>query len=260
MAENTVPSVPRERRLTDLYRKGKEVTIGDDDGAITVYLSKVSQIENKKAVEKAQAVRVRHLRLLHAGRDDPGRAPYEDQLYAFGLDNSEDLILLANTEVLQDETLAIIARLSEEEGSEWAKDGYLTSLQEAWNGGSKSAFQLDPEDPEAKEIATELLRFEGLVEEEVEIARRQIIEAQSIRPTEDLMYEATNRVIEAESNTIWTEEFNRWRLFYSVRYNDERAQRYFVNRQEIDALDEDVYAMLWDNFQSVVSTVPEAKS
>lgn len=256
---DTPQMVPRERRLTDLYRRGKEVTVGDDEGAIKVYISKISQLENKKAVEKAQAARVRHLRLLHAPKDDPGRAPYEDQLYAFGLDNIEDLILLANTEKIQEETLAILSRLSQEEGSEWAKDGYLESLREAWNGGMQEAFQVDPENEEAAEIANELLRFEQEVEEEVELVRRQIIEAQSSRPTQELIYEATNRVIEAESNSIWAEEFNRWRLFYAVRYNDNRDERYFLNRQEIDALDDEIYEILWDHFNDITTNVPEAK-
>ena len=214
--EQKTPSVARPRRLTDLYQRGKEVTIGDEDGSITVYMAKPNDLENRKAIEKAQGARVTHLS-LRKNKDDPRRAQYQDQIFAYGLDDKENLINIVISEAVGEAVGTSSERIAAED--EWANEDYILGLREAWVNGLEHTFTLDPEDEEAKRVFEELLRFEEQVEVEVDAVKADLISVLEDRPYDDIVEDAIVRLIEIDANNVWTESYLRWRLFYSVRDN-----------------------------------------
>ncbi len=254
--DQNMPSVERPRRLTDLYQTGKQVTIGDSEGAVTVYMAKPNDLENRKAIEKAQGARVTHL-ALRKNPDDPRRAQYEDQIYAYGLDDRMNLINIVISEAVGEAVGSATERIAAEPA--WADDDYLIGLREAWTSGLENEFTMNPEDEEARKVFDELMRFESEVEDDIESVKADLVESMDIRSTEELTEQAVVRLIEIDANNVWTEAYMRWRLYYAVRDNDNRTQRYFESIVEIETLDPRVFGILVDHFEDVVTTNSEGK-
>lgn len=251
--------VPKKRRLTDLYAKGKYVTLNDDSGEMTpvrVWLSKITDLESKTAIEKSSTARVRHL-LMQKDYDHEGRALYIEQLNQLdGLDK-RTLTNIIIAPKMEEQVQSIEARIAAED--EWANDGYLESLREAWNDGLLEAYEKDPEDSDAKRVFDELYRFAEQVEEEAQAVKKDMLESYSDRPFEALMNLAVDRLIDIDGTTVWMDEFNRWRVFYAVKDEDNHRERYFESRDEVDLLDSNIFNRLVDEYDNLVVPTQEGK-
>ena len=251
--------VPNKRRLTDLYTFGKEVTINDDSGEdpVTVYLAKITELEQRQAIEKSSAARAKFLK-IERDKNDPQRYFYVDQLETItDITSEQALAEIAAAGDLMEVHQSIEARLEEEE--EWTKNGYLQSLRDAWIDGAEEDYLKDQEDEDAKRIYTELNRFAEQVEDEFESAKVDVLSDYMNRGIQELLDICVDKLIEIEGSTSWVEEFNRWRLFFAVRDPDNHKERYFESREELDYLSGEVVKTLVDHYESMSVAGTEGK-
>ena len=252
-------NVPKKRRLTDLYQKGKYATLNDDSDeaeGIQVYIAKINDLDQKKAVEKSGAARAKHLIMMH-DKSDPGRAYYVEQLNAFDADDPDNLISLIIQPKLAEAEMSAEAEIASME--EWSENGYLESLQESWNGGLAETFEVNPEDEDAARVYKELLRFAERVEAEVQSSRKDLVESYAHRSYEELLNLAVDRLIDIDASTAWLDEFNRWRIFYSVRDPENHKERYFESREEVDQLDSEIISELINHYDALTVSAQEGK-
>lgn len=251
---------PSRRRLTDLYVTGGEVTLNDGentDDSVTVWLSKISPVEQRDAADKATSARARILLVKNSPVHSEERLIYEDQLLDLGLTSREQWIEFIALSETQEAELSNQERIASE--GEWAKNDYLEALQKAWNEGLAEKYQEDPEDEEAKKVYDELYRYTEEVLKATEEDKITIYEKYAEDTDEDLMQQAVDKIIEAESDFAWMNEFSRWQLYYAVREPNAKKVRYFIDKQEVDALDNRIVTQLLDKYREITVDPIEGK-
>lgn len=251
---------PSRRRLTDLYVTGTEVTLNDGDNqddAVTVWLSKISPIEQRDAADKATAARAKLLLIKNTPLHSAERLVYEDQLLDLGLTRREDWVEFIALNEIQEAELSNQERIASE--GEWAKNDYLDALQKAWNDGLGDKYEEDENDEEAKRVYDELMRFTQEVVEATEEDRTNILDKYAADSDDELMKQAVDRIIDAESDFAWMNEFSRWQLFYAVREPNAKKVRYFVEKEEVDALDARIVQTLLEKYREITVDPIEGK-
>jgi hypothetical protein len=252
---------PKRRRLTDLYVVGKEVVF--DDGVegeepITVWLSKISPLENRDSADTASSVRAKILSLKNApDADERLLAVYKEQLEDLGVKDHDSMVEFLISPKVQEAFLSVESRLSEEEP--WVTDNYLNSLQQAWNDGLAEKYAIDDEHEDALRVYNELKRFTDLVVAEVEEEKENLAAEYDHESDEDLYRLCLERTIDAEADFAWVNEFSRWQIFYAVREPDNHKQRYFEMREEVDALDVVVLNKLLAEYRELTVDPQEGK-
>jgi hypothetical protein len=251
---------PSRRRLTDLYVTGAEVTLNDgenEEDAVTVWLSKISPIEQRDAADKATAARAKILLVKNTTLHSEERLVYEDQLIDLGLASREEWIEFIALNEIQEAELSNQERISTE--GEWAKNDYLDALQKSWNEGLADKYEADENDEEAKKVYDELYRFTQEVITATEDDKLGIFAKYSDDSDEELMRQAVDKVIDAESDFAWMNEFSRWQLYYAVREPNAKKVRYFVDKQEVDALDARIISTLLEKYREITVDPIEGK-
>lgn len=251
--------VPRNRRrLTDLYQRGKTLNLNDDsdEDPIEIYISKLNDLEQKQALEKAGGNRARHLAMLH-NKNDEGRNFYVEQLTAFEATSPESLISLIIQPKFLEEEASVEKRIAAED--EWTQNGYLESLNEAWLSGMEEQYKKDPEDPDAKRIFDELKRYTEQVEEELQSIRSDMIKSYENRPYEELLEKAVDHLIEIDSSTVWLDSYNRWLVFFATREVEDHTVRYFESKEEVDRLDKKILDTILDHLNQITVEISEGK-
>jgi hypothetical protein len=251
---------PTRRRLTDLYVTGQEVklndgTEGEDD--IVVWLSKISPIEQRDAADKATGARAKILAVKNTELHSERRLQYEDQVLDLGLIGRQDWIDFLSINDLQEAELSNQERIASED--EWSKNDYLDALQKAWNEGLRETFEKDENDEEAKRVYDELKRFTELVIEATESDKEHIVVKYEGKSDDELLTSVIDKIIEAESDFAWMNEFSRWQLFYAVREPNAHKVRYFVDKGEVDALDIRIINILLDAYREMTVDPQEGK-
>lgn len=257
----------QQRRLSDLFRVGREVTVGDDLGSITVWMQKLNPVEQEQAVRKAQAVRARFL----AQRKSP-----DDELVisiaseAYDMDHNA-LVDYIVVEEASTNYSAIEARIAEENG--WNENDYLLGLLDSWNGQGEGndkplseVYQnrdedgMDPGDvKEAENVWKELNRYNeeiGAAIEEERVTLRAQYEAMNEEALRDLVQE---KLVKAHADIMWALEFRKNQLFYSVRDVSDHDQYYFENRDEINRLPDKVMIPLYEALNDITLGGEEGK-
>ena len=251
----------KRRRLSDLYVRGRDVTLNDGAGdSVTVWLQKLNGVERESCLRRANAAKARFMIDADDESSDTFHATYaqvremQDREATVGLVISEDLAKYRQR---------IEAELSSDEDT-WGKEGYLQGLIDAWIGdddhpGLAATQAEDPDDPEVKRVLTEIERFEN------EVNGRIASHADSLRkdwvdiPDEPLWRRAAHRVLELRGTDVFNREFERQQIFYAVREPDDRAKRYFGTLQELDDLDEKVLQTLLLQYSRMVVDQIEGK-
>ena len=246
---SNVTSLSRRRRLTDLYIRGKELSLNDntDEEPIVVWVSKISPLENRDAAERASQVRATILAAKYLDDHDDGRIQYLDQLSELGdRDNIINFLILPK---LQEAQLSHEAELASED--KWSKDNYYASLLESWNSGMAEKYQENPKDTEAKKVFSELTKFANEVEKRVDADRIDLQSTYDIKSDEEIRREAIDRLIDTESDFAWLAEFRKWQIFFAVREPGSHKDRYFLQKEEVDALDPRILAEIVNTFLEV---------
>lgn len=250
---------PKRRKLSDLYVVGKELTFDDGSGedAVSVWVSKISPIEQRNAVDAAAAERARVLLYKKLPEEDPIRLRFQDQLNEMDGFNREVLVGFLISSKLYEAELSAESRLGAEEP--WSKDDYLKGLQDLWLNEMQDRYMENEEDEEALRVYTELKKFADEVKEAIaedESVLRVQYEETSL---DELRSKAINQLIETEADFAWMNEFRRQQIFYATRTPEDHKIRYFEDRSEVDEIDDEVFGRLLTEFTSLTVDVLEGK-
>jgi|688.fasta_scaffold139708_2 hypothetical protein len=251
---------PKRRRLSDLYLVGKELEFNDDSGEepIKVWLSKISPIEQRDAADQATKVRAKILSIKNAPTAETDRLLYQDQFNDLGLEDREEIVAFVAGAKIQEAMTSNEHRIASEDS--WSKDNYLRSLQDAWNDGLSDAWIKDPEgDPEAARVYSELKRFATEVEEATAQERENIVAEYEHTPTDQLIREAIDKIIDTEADFAWLNEFSYYQVFYAVRDIDDHKVRYFESVDEVKTIDNRIVAQIVSEYRDMTVEGVEGK-
>lgn len=248
----------RRRRLEDLYVVGREFTADDGQGdPIVVWLQKLTPLDHEKAIRRAGAAKAKVLMARHDREAENWQETYSD---VDELGDREALI-----EYLIAEEVAKLRESAEREMAfkeEWAKDGYLTGLQDLWEDEEhplRVAYAEDPDDPEARRVFLELKRFSDSVEEqlapEIENRKRDYIDTSD----DDLRSRATDELITLKAGLAWLREYRRCEVFFATREFGNHDVYYFAHRDVVEQLAPEVFAALSTAYQELVVDVASGK-
>jgi hypothetical protein len=252
---------PKRRRLSDLYVVGKEATINDNTGEepVVVWIQKLNPLDNDNALRRAAAARARYLAYRKEPDSDEYRAALSDVTDFATRDTLIDM-------VARDEILVRRMRVEAEMGAEdeWSKDDYLQGLHDAWEGnpdspGLKERYAIERDDPEAKRVLEELGRFNKQVDQRMEGEREEVRRDYEHKTDDDLTSIAVERIIESRATTQFMREYENEMLLAAVRELEDHKKRYFIDRAEVDGLDQKVHRQLLEHLQMVTVERDEGK-
>lgn len=249
------------RRLSDLFVRGREVTLNDGLGEpVTVWLQKLNPVDRESAFRRAQAAKARFM--VDSDNED-GEAFQAMYTEARDVSDQEQLISVLIAEDLGKRRAALEAERAGDEES-WGKDNYLQSLVDAWvgddqNPGLAAVAAEDPDDPEAKRVLDEIERFEAEISEGMKDVLAQLKAPYEETPLDDLRRAVTHKLLEMRGNDVFGQEFERQELFFAVRQADDRHKRYFGTITEINDLDEKVIETLLVHFRNLQVELTEGK-
>lgn len=243
----------KKRRLSDLYQHGRDITIDDGDGGVTVWVQKLSPVDHESALRKANAARARVLSLRNH-KDTP---EYEAVLVEVQAATTEDIITELVDYGVAQKRLAVEAELAAEE--EWDKDDYLQGLKDAWEGGLKDTYATNKEDPEASRVFVELKRFLDTADERIDAERARLERDFADLDREELEERLVDRHLDSEADMEWIKEYRKCEVWLSVRDAEDHSRRYFRERKEIDDLAQEVLTPLVQAYQELSVDVLEGK-
>ena len=133
----------KRRKLSDLYVVGKEIIFDDGSGEepVAVWISKISPIEQRNAVDAAASERARVLLFKRLPEDDATRLRFRDQLAEMDGENRDTLVEFLISAKMYEAELSAESRLGAEEP--WSKDDYLKGLQDLWVKEMKERYYRD---------------------------------------------------------------------------------------------------------------------
>lgn len=245
--------MPKQRRLGDLYVVGKELTLDDGKGPVTVWINKLNPVDHSNALRHANAARAR---ILAAKKDKESeeRLSIESDLAD---QEKEDLITFLVSDVALRRQEAIEAELAAEQ--EWEDKDYLQGLVDSWENGLKDTYAADSEDPEAKHVFEELERWEAVLAERMKAEREALTRDYSEKSEEDLRELTLDRLIQVQGDQAWLEEYHRCEVWLATREPDHHKKKYFANRDEVDDLPNEVLLALVSAYRELTVEPTEGK-
>lgn len=251
------------RRLTDLYKVGKEVTFSiDNEPDLTVWIQKLQPFEQELCITRAQGERAKVWALKNLPDDDEERAVHimqvEDEF------SHEEMVNLAASDELSKahQSAESFVAMDDDENNLWAKDGYLEGLQEAWAGAQLNLHNTD--DPtaqkEAQRVFEELKRYNVEVEKEFAVRKADILFKWENTATETLKALCVNKIIEVRADIRWMAEYERSEVWLATREENDHQARYFDKREEVDQLAPIALNRLINEYKEVMVGPDEVKS
>lgn len=248
----------KKRRLEDLYIVGRETTVDDGNGAVTVWLQKLNPMEHEKAVRRANAARVKVL----AARRAPDSDDWQEMLAdADEVGDRDALIQFVSAEELSKRRESAEAELSF--ADEWKKDDYLDGLRDLWTDEENpmaDQYAMDPNDEEARRVFLELKRFSDQVEEKVAPHVERLKRDFESVSDDDLRAKVADRMLEMKAGMEWLREFRACEVWFSTREPDDHKRLYFPDRSTVDQLADEVFTQLSEEYQKLVVAVDEGKA
>lgn len=246
--------MPKTRRLTDLYVKGKEVLISDGKTEpIPVWVQKLNPVLQEEALRRANAARAR----LLTKKKMPDTHEYQSIRNDVLGKDPEELIDFLVADLVGQRTPAIEAEMASEE--EWSENSYLQGLRDAWNNEMRDRFHTDNTDEEALQTWTELKRFSDLVSDRLKSeadSYRRDFEGKS---DEDLVELVFDKTFQAAGDMAWVHEYRRCEVYLGVRDAENHRERYFENRDEVDELEQETLVTLVAAYHDLNVDVTEGK-
>lgn len=243
----------KQRRLADLYVIGKEYTVDDGRGGITVWLQKMNLTEMELTRRKADAARARVLALRSQPDSDTYLAAAGD---AF---ESTDVEYLVGQLLLPEAAKRRQVRESEVAfADEWSKDNYLQGLRDAWLDHLSDTFVTDPNDPEANRVFDELKRYQAAVDSRMEADLVDEREELMSLEVEELQRRLAEENLKNAADMAWMAEFQRCTVWYGVRTLEKRT-RYFDARSDVDELQKETFLELERALQALAVDPLEGK-
>lgn len=242
-------------RLSDLYVVGRDFEIVADtpDGKfeIPVYIQKLNPNEHDECMVAANAKRavILSLKKMHDLEEKPREyMNIQNDLADISFERTTLVDYMSLTAVLKYK----MRRQAEVAATdEWSEDNYYRGLVDAWNGGLEERLAANENDPEAKRVSAELDRFNDQVEELVAAERTRIVASYFSKSTDELIREATDRVIDDHSDAAWVNEFRANQIYYCTREAANHDERYFQSMKEVRSCDPRITLQLTDFIDSL---------
>lgn len=234
----------KQRRLTDLYVVGEEVTL--DDGAgdpITVFVRKLNPVDHETAIRRSNAARARAAAIKN-------RQETEEYQEIVGQVDEMDRDGIVSW-LLEDERARITPAVEAEHASEeeWSKDNYLQGLRDVWEDEAKERYHVD-KDPDAVHVYEELKRYDAIVTEDIQARLDAFEDDLNLKGDENLHALMFDKYLQLRVSMAWLNEFRRCELWLSVRETN-RKTRYFTSRDEVDDLPFEVFTQLQDAYRNL---------
>jgi len=244
----------KSRQLSDLYVRGKSVTIDDGEGTpVEVYIRKLNPMEHEKALRKSNAARAR---VMAAVKDPDGDEYLQVQGDVYDMVPTQIVNYLVE-EGLDDTRL--VAEAEEENEKEWSEEDYLQGLRDSWNDVLSGRLQEDPEDAEALRVLKELERFTTKVDKRIEKERENLRSELELHSIEALREKTVETFLKTRANLLWLSEFRRAQLWLAVRQVNDHKAYYFTSRDEVDELPEEVLTILVRSYAELEVDTLEGK-
>lgn len=251
----------KTKRLSDLYVIGQAITVTDEDESIDVWVQKLSPIQHERALRAANAARVPISALKNLPIDH-----MDVQVYVGDLADQLEELDIVEMLIARDEAKIRPAKEDEVgEEEEWAKDGYLQGLRDAWEGddlvdGLMDEFAMDPEAVEPLRVFNELQRFNDAVEKKIEGEVRHIRSEYEEMDPDVRKKKAVHRMIDHNGDILWMSEYRIWEVYLSVRISEEdKRTLYFEDIDEVKSLAVPVFQQLITTYQELVVSPMEGK-
>lgn len=251
----------KKRRLSDLYVRGSELSVDDgSDDPVTVWLQKLNGIDRESCIRRSHAAKARYLLETDNVESETYQAIYSQ---IRSIEDQDSLIGLIIAEDLARERQRAEAELGTDEET-WGKENYLQGLVDSWvgdeeNPGLAAVKVQDPDDPEALRVEAELDRFEAEVKKAVTSYHERLMDDWKDAPSDRVWHEATKALLDLRSKEVFTNEFERQQVFYSVRDPAHKDRRYFGTLAEVDDLDPKIYEQILTSYNTLMVNPIEGK-
>lgn len=252
-------------KLQDLYRRGKEHTITDEDGNKAVfYLKKLNPIESKTALEKANASRARYL----LQKRDTGSDAYLNIMADLAELSDDELAATASAPELAGKLKAIEAEVASRD--EWTKEDYFTTLKDSWEdkykeiygrtrGTTEESDFSDEEIADAERVLSEMERFDLQVQEEVDKETARLVRDNKRLDREELEIKCVNDAFDRRSNGAWVETYYQYQVYFATVDKKDKKTRLFDSIEEVLALEAEVYLQLLGGYRALEVDAVEGK-
>lgn len=252
-------------KLQDLYRRGKEHTITDEDGNKAVfYLKKLNPIESKTALEKANASRARTLLQKRDSESDV----YVNIAAELSELNEEELAASAAAPVLASKLRAMEAEVASRD--EWAEEDYLTVLKDSWEETYKEIYARtrgtttdtdysEEQVAEAERILAELERFDQQIQEEIDKETKRLIRDNKRLSREELEAKCIEDAFDRRGNAAWVETFYQYQVYFATVDKKDKKTRLFESIDEVRSLAPEVYLELLAGYRGLEVDSTEGK-
>lgn len=241
-----------KRKLSDLYVKGKTVTLDDGKGEVEVYLQKIMPVDMETAFREANAAKATAMSL----RSDPDSVMFQYIVGRCNAATTEDMVKqLADLEVLRKRRI-IEAELESED--KWSKDDYLQGLHDAWESKLKEIHHTEPTE-ESEQVWKEMEAFNEELEKRIERERESILkdlESDNRDKIEDKFFDA---LMEQQAEITWFKEYRRQELYYAVRDPEDHSVKAFESPEEIDQVAPELIEKLAEAYAEISIDVTEGK-
>jgi hypothetical protein len=253
-----INSLPKRRRLSDLYVVGKKEVLTDGENEIEVWVQKISPLDQRNSMDMAHAARAKVIASKAAPDDDNLRVSVtaEAEWDGFTAERDEMIEFLSLSDLSKSRASheAEVASLDE-----WSKNEYYSGLREAWDSEMNERFDANPEDEEAGQIFRELTRYMKEVDRLVEKDRKSFVRGYATVSDEELKRKVIDGLIETQGDQVWVTEFRKAQLFFALRDPDDHSQHYLDDPDEIDVFDVRVTKQLFDAFDAIMVDPSEGK-
>lgn len=252
--------MPKNKKLFSLYVVGEELTITDGDQSETVWIQKLNQNEHENAYRRANQKRATFLALRKSLNDEEILALKGEYEATFS-DRDSMIDYLVNDKIAR----VMEAREAELAATdEWAKENYYQGLLDAWHDGLFESHALGEVEgnvdyEEAKTVYAEMERFADQLNEKLDAEskrERRDYESWDLQKLDD---EVTRKLIEAEADSRWLNEYKMCEIYHAVREADNHRTNYFDSRSEVDEIPLETLLQLLKAYAEISLGLTEGK-
>lgn len=249
--------MPAVKSIFDLFVRGKNVVLTDGDNSFTVWIQKLSPVEQEKALRRANGVKTAQLALLHSDREERYERSRAD--LANITDSRASMIDWLAT--LEAEAKRVVFAEKAQEQEPWDADK-VQGLYDAWRDELHDRWVKDDEktDEEAQAVFAEITEFETLVDNMVQ-AEFADFQMEFNQDTDAELYEKiVDKLIDLDANQAWYLELRMCYVWLGTRDPENHRNHLFQKREDVDQLPAETLRALLEAYDDVTVGVTEGKS
>lgn len=243
--------------IEELYSIGQKVNVappGHDP--VTVFFRKINSPQQQKAVRKANAARIRLMQVMNRPDTDDEKMSIVGEVEE--LAREDKIVYLTELQVATYRP-KIEQELSEEK--EWAEEGYLQSLIDAFDDEALLDYMKGDEERsvETQELFDQMKRFTDAVDGKLEIKRGNSTKHFEAMSDDQLTMAVTKSYLEREAGIAWLRVFRDHQILFGVE-NLETGEKIYSSIGDIDNIPTELYQIYLGAIEETSVPVTELKS